>query len=490
MTKSTTIDQKQPSALKFLFLTELWERYGLYITQGLLILYMTQHLAFTDAHAYAVLGAFSAFVYMSPLLGGYLANNVLGYRRAVMFGAILLSMGYLTLGISVTALYMGLSLVILGNGLLKPNISSFLGDFYEPHDVRREAGFTLFYVGINIGSTLGLMSGGVIAQKWGWHVSFLFAGTGLLIALGTFVAGWAKYQGHGLPVAIEPSASRLRKYLLSPIALLIYLVVLAAIFTSILGSPRASHTILNVFGVLVLIFLIFRSSQLKPRWRYRMLGLMSLIAASIVFWALWYQMIFSMSLLTERLVDRRMFGHTFPAPFYASIEGLYILSLGPFVAKMWQRLAKTRFNLSVPTKFAGGVLMIACAMLFMFLSLKLTPVGELMSPAILLVFYFFFFVGEMMVSPIGLSVVTELAHPKMVGMMMGVWFLGMGYGSDFAGIIAKQASIPKNMTNLVQIGQIYMKAFLEYAVAGIIVAGILFLLVPPLKKLMKGKAVG
>lgn len=479
---------KHPTALLYLFFAEMWERFGLYVIQGILVLYMTQHLGFSDDHAYAVFGAFSAFVYISPIFGGYVSNQVLGYRRTILAGILSLIVGYGMLAIWHTGLYWGLGLVILGNGLLKPNISSFLGDFYSVADVRRESGFTLFYVGINLGAFLGLTVSGTIAETIGWHFSFGVASLGLALALGIFLAGFKHYKTHGYAPALSSSTRGGSGWLRRPWVLALVAGLLWVLFAKTLNNVQLAHVCLYGIGVMALAWMLRQAFQSDRTHRNRTLAILLLIISSILYWSLYFQMFFSMSLFTERLVDRHFLGFEIPSSFYPSIESLFILTLGAAVARLWITLSKRKMNLSTPAKFALSLLILAAAQGYLYVLLRLHAPGTLVSSYFLIFYYFLVFLSEMLLSPIGLAMVTELAPPKIVGVMMGVWFLGLGYGGSLAGVLAQRASVPKGLVDLSLLAQIYRHAFLEYAILAVVVALALFACVPLLTRMMATKS--
>ncbi len=336
---------KQPRALTPLFLTEMWERFGFYVTQSLLILYITNVLNFSDSRAYMILGEFTALVYIAPLAGGFFADRVLGPRYAIFLGAIFLGLGYFFLGFAgQKLLFLSLSILVVGNGLLKPNISSFLGQFYYENDPRRDAGFTLFYIGINLGGLLALGSAGFIQEKLGWGAAFLSAGVGMLIATVTFCFGFKKYENRGLPIPpdqIRPSFLRMTRHKLSIIFLILLTILIAYL---LLSSTGIANLLQLVLGISILVTLLFVSSRFEKRIRNKFLVLIILILASIVFWGILFQAFASVNLFTQRVVDRHIVGLLIPSPAFISLETIFIILLGPFLAALWQRLhiKKTR----------------------------------------------------------------------------------------------------------------------------------------------------
>lgn len=477
---------KQPRALKPLFLTEMWERFGFYVTQSLLVLYLTQSLNFSDSNAFVLLGEFTALVYIAPLVGGFFADRILGPRYAILLGAVLLGLGYLLLGIyGHHLLFLSLSIVVTGNGLLKPNISSFLGEFYYPDDPRRDAGFTLFYIGINIGALLAVGSAGFIQEKLGWEAAFIAAGLGMVLALGTFWLGFRTYENRGMPVLrseITPHSLAWMSY--KPVMFLLLLIFIGIVYLLISSSGIAS-ILQSILGAAILITLIVMACRYEKVQRHKFLALIILILASVVFWGIFFQMFGAVTLFTERNVNRHIFNwFVLPAPAFIALESIFIIILGPFLAALWQRLHEKHRDLTAGMKFTLAMFSVAVAMAILMFAIHLHPDSS-MAAGWIIIFYVFITLGEMLLSPIGLSMVTELSPPHLSGLMMGVWFMALGFGGQLSGYLAKQASIPKKMLGLSLSNKIYFHAFTINTLLALGVGIILLLLTPLLKRLVK-----
>lgn len=477
---------KQPRALTHLFLTEMWERFGFYITQSLLILYLTSALNFSDSKAYMILGEFTALVYIAPLAGGYLADRVFGARYAILVGAIFLGIGYFLLGIAgQKLLFLSLSIVVVGNGLLKPNISSFLGVFYYEDDPRRDAGFTLFYIGINLGGLLALGSAGFIQEKFGWNIAFLSAGVGIAVALLTFWFGFKTFENRGLPIPsnqISPEFLRGLRYK-SSLLILFLLTIIIAYF--LLSSNFFASLFQLILGVFILIVLFIMSSRLEKRVRNKFLALIIIIIASIVFWGMFFQAFASVNLFTQRIVDRHIFGILIPSPAFIAIESIFIILLGPFLASLWQRLHTKKLDPTPGKKFSLAMFSTSLAMLLLALVTHWTEASGLVHPLGIVIFYFFLTLGEMLLSPIGLSMVTELSPPHLTGLMMGIWFMALGFGGQLSGFLAEAAGVSHRVRDIHAASEIYRHAFVNNAILSFIVGLGLFALSPWLKRLMK-----
>lgn len=477
---------KQPRALSPLFLTEMWERFGFYVVQSLLILYLTNILNFNDTKSYTLLGEFTALVYLAPLAGGFFSDRVLGPRYSILVGAIFLAIGYYLLAAySHAMLFLSLAFIVIGNGFLKPNISSFLGEFYYEDDPRRDAGFTLFYIGINIGALLALGGGGFIQEKWGWWAAFGSAGVGMTIGLITFCFGFSTFENRGLPVPYDQIKSKVLRFLSRKLSISVLILICLGIALLLLRSSRAAEIIQVLVGILIVITLIYTATRYEKHQRNRLFALIILILASVIFWGLFFQMFASVNLFTERDVDRHVFGFLLPPSAFLSLESLFILLMGPFLAWLWQRLHVKKKDLTPGVKFSLGLFSITLAMLLLVIGIHFPNQQGFTSSRWIIVFFVFATLGEMLLSPIGLSMVTELSPPKLSGLMMGVWFMGIGFGGELSGHLATQASVPKGLHQAVtKTSLIYSNAFLHDALLAFITGVVLLAISPWLKRLI------
>lgn len=477
---------KQPRALTPLFLTEMWERFGFYVVQGLLILYLTSELNFSDAKSYAVLGEFTALLYLLPLAGGFFCDRVLGARYSIMIGAVFLGLGYFLLAFyNHSLLFLSLSTIVVGNSLLKPNISSFLGEFYYEDDPRRNAGFTLFYIGINIGGLLAFGGAGFIQERLGWWAAFTAAGIGMILALISFYHGSKTYENRGLPVPRQQIKSTVLRFLSYKTSIVILLALCIVIASLLLNYRGFSGILQEIIGALTLLALFYAASRYQKHQRNKFYVLIILILASVLFWGLFFQMFSAVNLFTKRNVDRHMFGYLFPTPTFFSLESIYILLLGPLLAWLWQSLHIKKRDPTPGMKFSLAMFFMAAAMITLVIGIHAHRPDGFVSPAWIFLFYLFVTLSEMLLSPIGLSMVTELSPPHLSGLMMGIWFMALGFGGQLSGYLGKQASIPKGHLNLQFTNHIYAHAFGYNALYAIIAGVVLLLISPFLKRLLE-----
>lgn len=456
--------KSHPKALPYLFLTEMWERYGFYLAQGLLVLYMTKFYGFDDTTSSSISGVFMGLVYISPFVGGYLADRFIGYKDAILWGGLFLVLGYGLLALSAhrELFYPALATIIVGNGLFKPNISSLLGMQYKSNDARRDAGFTLFYIGINVGALLSGFSG-YIRDYAGWPITFSLASVGMLIGIMTFLLGLKHMK---LPTKTQT--------LSTPFLLLCAVLIIMGL-NFLLKIETLVTWLLPSTGIFLLLFLGVFTLQQDAKYRKGLLVLIILILSSIIFWALFLQLFISANLFVDRLVDKSLFGFPLTTTLFYASESAFVILLGPLFAWSWSTLSRNHLNPSPVLKFVFGIFFAGLG--FLVLSISTFFVGAdtgLINPLWIFFAYLLITVGELMLSPIGLSAVALLSPPNLIGMMMGIWFVATGFGGIAAGVLAKVASIPENITNLTEKLHIYQNAFLNYAYLAFLIAIILF----------------
>ncbi|MBK8481202.1 MAG: peptide MFS transporter [Proteobacteria bacterium] len=453
--------RRHPRGLRVLFITELWERFSFYGMRSLLTLYMTRVLRYSDRRAYGVYGAYGALVYACPLAGGVLADRLLGYRVAVLLGAVLMALGHFVMAIRhELALYVALALLCLGNGFFKPNISSLVGRLYATGDPRRDAGFTIFYMGINAGAFLAPLICGSLGERVDWHWGFGLAGIGMLVALLWFGRGRAALEGHGEPPSLE--ALRARRWLGRSALQLIVLGSLAAVplLAFALRRPELVAWLLYGAGAAVYGGLVWVALRSDAQTRGRLLLALVLMACSTVFWALFEQAGSSLTLFAARNVDRSLahgpIGALFrtlapetplpelPASVLQAANPLFLLALGLPAAALWTTLNRRGSDPSVPTKFGVALLQLGLGYLVLVAGTAWADAQGRVALRWLLGLYLLHTSGELCLSPIGLSAMTRLAPPHLAGTLMGAWFLASSYSHHFGGLIAAMTALPSS----------------------------------------------
>ncbi len=429
-----------PKGLFVLFFAEMWERFSYYGMRALLIFYLTQHWLYSDGESGVIYGAYTALVYITPVLGGYLADRWLGQRKAVLFGAVLLTFGHFLMGFEGSAagghdnnpalnvFWLALAFIIVGSGFLKANISVIVGQLYPRTDVRRDGAYTIFYVGINLGAALGSLLCGYLGQTYGWSYGFGAAGVGMLLGLVVFVWGKPLLLGRGEPPAPLAATREWTLYAVGVIAVgVIWLLIQ---YQSMVGW------LLLVAGVILVGYVLTTAvTKLSPHERDRIFAAMFLIFGSILFWALFEQAGSSLNLYTDRHVDRNLLGWNVPASMFQSVNAIYIVLLGPLFAGLWTWLGRNGLEPSAPAKFGLGLVQLGLGFLVLVAG---AAMGGGAQTAVIFIFliYLLHTTGELCLSPVGLSAMNRLAPAHMASLIMGTWFFASATGNFVAGLIA------------------------------------------------------
>ena len=392
---------RHPRGLYLLFTTEMWERMSFYGMRALLVLYMTDKahgFGWDKRSALSVYGWYTGLVYLTPVLGGMLADRYLGQRRAITIGGVLMMIGHFLMAVpGIPAFYAALSFLIAGNGLFKPNISTMVGGLYKPGDPRRDGAFTIFYMGINVGAWLAPYICGTLGEKVGWEWGFASAGVGMALGLVVFLALAKRLLGD---IGTGPAKVDKAK-----------------------GDP-ASHE---------------EEKPLTPEEKDRVKVILILALFVVFFWAAFEQAGGLMNLYTDEKVNRVLFGWQIPTTWFQSVNPAFIVLLGPLFAGLWTRLGKEGRDPSIPAKMGGGLLLLSLGFLFMLgASLQSEAAGK---AALLWVVaaYLFHTMGELCLSPVGLSMVTKLAPKRYASLLMGVWFMANAVANKLAGAIGGYA---------------------------------------------------
>ncbi|MBI2381150.1 MAG: MFS transporter [Gammaproteobacteria bacterium] len=504
-----------PVGLYVCFFTEMWERFSFYGMKGLLLLYLIKYHLFSDAHGYNLLGAYGGLVYAVPVIGGLLADRYLGMRKAVVFGAILLCLGHLGMAFeghaatmvdgvaqrdefALQVFYFSLSLIIMGVGFLKPNISTIVGRLYPENDPRRESGFTLFYAGINLGATIAPLLCAWLGETYGWKYGFGAAGIGMLAGLVVFLLGQKHLHGHAEPRDPE----LLREKVFGPFSRehLIYLGALAGlaviwgliqshslVVSLIPGSLELSPVLMSMHLVAVVLVAgvaWFMIKHCTPVERQQMVCVILFILGGLMFYTVYEQTYGSWVLFSDRVMNRHAFGVDWTAGQLTSLGAIGIITLTPLFTWLWPALDRRGLNPSKPAKTAFGLLAAGLAFLVLVWSSRHPEANGLTGFWWFVLAYFVLALGEIMLSPIGLDAVTQLSVPRVVSLMMGGWWLGTAYSEVMAATIGKLSSIEIPNGGSVNVADALAKyddVFLFSAQLAI-GCGVLFLLLTPLMK--------
>jgi len=509
----------QPKQLFLLFFTEMWERFSFYGMRALLILYMTNVLLYKDKDANLMYGAYNAMVYMTPLFGGIIADKILGFRKSIIFGGIMMAIGHLVLAVPMEqSFFLGMGFLIIGCGFFKPNISSFLGRFYHENDARRDGGYAIFYMGVNVGAFLGSALCGYLGQKVSWHLGFGIAGVFMVLGLITFLLNRSMLEGKGE----SPNQELLNTKVFAGLdwEKIIYIGAFFAVFIALIMVQfhDVTHNIFILIGVVIVAYILYIASKEVENKKQMLWAALSMIIFSILFWGFYEQAGGSLNLMAERNVDfkvsesktetyltanvqsnekfltvnnAKLFKPNNTLKVYNdknlelnltvdsvltdnkirlkehvksnwntdtkvqkvttlssamvnnSINPFYIIFLTPLFAMMWNWLDRKKLKPNDPVKFGLSFLLLGLGYYIFVLGGKKGAETGYMPLSFFAIGYFFYTCGELFISPIGLSMITKLSPAKIVGFMMGTWFLASGLGHALAGEIGSKMAIPE-----------------------------------------------
>jgi len=490
-----------PPALRTLFMTAMWARSSFYGLRPLLVLFMSAALAergfgFDRSQASAIVGIYAASVYLSSLPGGWIADRLLGLRRAILYGALLIAAGHISIGVSSFAngklsFFVGLILIVLGTGLLKPNISAIVGELYPEGGSRRDAGFSIFYMGINLGAFVGQLVTGFLGETIGWHWGFGAAGVGMFVGVLVFATRAKVMLGEiGAHPSTDPNPAIQRKqqtrakaYIFVGLLIIALVVILAGTGAITLDAQVMGHYLTYVLVSLAVVYFayLFAAGGLDTNEKKRLALIGVLFVFAAVFWSAFEQAPTSLNLFAKDFTNRKLGSFEVPAVWFQSVNSAFIIIFAPVFAWIWTRLGKNGRDLSSPTKFALGLLLAGVGFLIMIPAARIvvSSGGAIKVSALwLITSYLFQTFGELCLSPVGLSSMTKLAPRRYVGQVMGIWFLAAALGNLIAGLVGGQVD-PEKLDQMPQL--------LNATTASLIVSGIaLGLLAIPIRRLMKG----
>jgi POT family proton-dependent oligopeptide transporter len=475
-----------PRGLSTLFFTEMWERFSYYGMRVLLILFMTAPVAagglgFETSVAGAVYGLYTSMVYMTSLPGGWIADRLIGQRRAVLYGGILIASGHFSMAFpSLSTFYLGLALIVLGTGLLKGNVAVIVGRLYSADDPRRDAGFSIFYMGINLGAFIAPLVTSYLGQRVDWHLGFTVAGLGMVIGLVQYVLG-SKYLGDaGLrptPAASPDAAIRLKRRAqiwggAAAAAVILFTVGMYSGAVPITAKQIADAAGVSLFGLTLAFFAwMFLAAKWTPVERKRLYAILVLFLAATVFWSEFEQAGSTLNLFADRATRTSILGWEFPSGYFQSLQPLFIITLAPVFAWIWMRLGPRQP--SSPAKFALGLIFVGSGFAILVVAAQLAENGVKVAPYWLVVTYLLHTLGELSLSPVGMSAFTKLAPARVAGLMMGVFYLAISVGNFIGGRLSSlYGSMP------------LPQLFGLIAAVGIGAGVVMFALTPPIKRLM------
>ena len=440
-----------PKGLRTLFFTEMWERMSYYGMRGILVLFMTASileggLQIDNVSASAIYGIYSACVYLVALLGGWLADRHIGQQKAILYGGMIIMLGHFLLAFTnLQTFYLGLIFVVLGTGLLKPNISAIVGGLYENDLNKKESGFTIFYMSINIGSVLGFFICGYLGENVGWHYGFGAAGIGMAFGLIQFILTKSNLGSIGLKPSIELSNEVKKKELrvFNIFMLIFFLIILLGLLGYVSFDPIPIANILTViilFIAIMYFLYLFSFGNLSEEERKKIVLILVLFFGAAFFWSGFDQAGSSFNIFAKEYTDRIILGWEYPASWLQVLNPILVVILSPFMAYMWIFLGKRMLDPSLPFKFGLGLIFMAIGFLFIATGANVAMQEGMAGAKWLLLTYLFHTIGELTLSPIGLAAISNLSPKRFVGQMMGIWFLASSLGAIIAGLLSGQAT--------------------------------------------------
>lgn len=470
MSTPTTLKQ-QNRGFNILFLTELWERFGFYTVASILVLYLTVGLGYSDEHAFNMFAVFTALLYITPLIGGYLADHHLGYQRTLIYGVIVLMIGYILLSIpGPFFISAGLSCVIVGNGFFKSMPYALLGKLYRHTPEKIDGKFTLYYLSINIGGIPALILAGMIAKAFGWNAAFAIAAIGLFIATLTFIGFRKVLRDIGTKKDFQTVAWHTH-------ALIIVGTFIAVVIAAILVTHATVTDYLTFAAVLVIgcyLFIVCR--EFTHEEKRRVIGAVILMVLGVVFFVFYYQQPTSLALFTERNVDRHVLSFNLPASSFWIFNPIWILILGPALNVLYKKLGK--HDPSITLKFGMGIVIMSLGYFIISWGTHFADANAHIHSSFIVASYLFQSLAELLVSALGTAMVVKLVPKKIIGIIMGVWFFTCALGGIIAGKLANFTAIPKDVSDPFVSLHIYQHAFLHFGVIALVIGVITCMLAP------------
>jgi POT family proton-dependent oligopeptide transporter len=476
-----------PKALFVLFFAEMWERFSFYGMRALLILYLSKELfsrmdqGLADSRSYGIYGAYNALLYAAPVIGGLLADRILGYRYAILIGGITMALGQFTLASTIgneVFFFIGLAMIAVGNGFFKPNISSYLGTFYDKNDPKKDSAFTIFYMGINVGAFLAPITCGYLGEKINWSFGFLAAGLGMVLGLIVFWKNMRVYENKGIP----PADSKTRSFSSFGIPnfwLVMGGIILAIpVFALLIDVEKITGFILIAAGILCLSYLLWVAfnSENKNEGR-KLVVIVILFFFHMIFWAMYEQAGGSINILTDRYINR----HGIETSQFQAVPAMFIVLLAPLFSLFWVKLRKHKMDPYTPVKFFWALCSISVAYIILVIGARsVIGTDKLIPLFFLVIMYLFHTMGELSISPVGLSVVTKLSPGKIAGFVMGLWFLSIALGHKIAGFLGQLIAIPGNHGNKTAELQAFTGVYMTWGVYVVLGSAVVILALTPL----------
>lgn len=470
---------KQPKPFYMIFFVEMWERFGFYGMQAIMTLYLVQRMGFSDAESFNVWSAFSALIYAVIAIGGYVGDHILGTKRTLLLGAIFLAIGYSIVGLhNIQAMYYGMGMIVAGNCFFKANPSSLLSKCYEENDPRLDGAFTLYYMAINIGSFFSMVLSPVVASHYGWRAGFSMSSAGLVIG----ILNYYFFRKTVKNVDSEPGMHPMN--FLNFIIVVIGGLLLAAVTSYILRYIIIAHIALIAVGLLILFFFFKEILRVHGAARSRLIAALILILQGLVFFLLYQQMPTSLNFYAINNVQHSILGFVVNPLSFQALNGFWIFVMSPLLAWIYTKLGQRNADLSMPAKFTFGMLLCAISFIMLYFSRFFGNAQGIVSSWWIIGSYFFQSTGELLVSGLGLAMVAHLVPQRMMGFIMGAWFMGAATGMILGGFVAGMTSITTSAIGVLSL-DLYTSVFLKIGLVTLLITCLMGALIPTLKRMMQ-----
>lgn len=467
--------REQPRAFHMIFMLELWERFGFYTVQGILTLYFIRQLGYSDVESYYTFGAYSALVYGMVVIGGYLGDRILGTKRTIVLGLIVLMSGYFCLAIANKGfVFFALGLICVGNGLFKANPSNLLSKCYEENDPRLHGGFTLYYMAINLGSIAALFAGPYLSSHYGYPYAYMLSAIGLLLGLANYGLQ-CRHVAH-INTAADQRIMRLRDWAMIAVGVLVFSELAAYLLRHVM---IAKNLLWGVIGFVLIVYTYWMSQQNK-KTVMRMLVALVLMVEAVIFFTLYQQMPTSLNLFAVHNVIPTFFGISIDPQSFQALNPIWIVMMSPVMAYLYDYLHKRKILFSIPYKFALGMTMCGISFLMLYFARYFYTGNGLVSSWWLIGSYLFQSLGELLVSALGVAMVAELVPKHVAGFVMGMWFLTSAIAGFLGATVASYTALPAYTKPGVESLLIYTQVFAYIGVVTLVIAGLMWLLSPRL----------
>lgn len=475
--------KKQPQMLYLLCFIEICERFGHYAMRGIIVLYMTKVLLFSNEQSYGIFAGFSALLFFTPFIGGHIADEFLGTRRAILVGGVLLTLGYGLLAMPGTEyFYYSLALIVIGGGFFIPNMSGMIGQLYEENDARRDGGYSIFYGAINLGALIPPIIIASIIVRFGWHVGFILAAISVLLGTGIFYFYLRNFPSFRKALEFKNKNTIKNYYLLIALGILFSI----PIFSEMLKYPNLENKIVFTLGICFFLYAFKKSFEFSKTQRNCLMVCFFLTLFSIIFEILLLQTAMSMTIFVEYNVQRDFEFWQMPTVVFQALNPLFIICCAPLFSILWVSLDKRNLNPSIPTKFALGTLLMGASFVILTFAISLSSTGKI-SFAWIVISYLLQSFGELLVSPVGMSMIAEMSPRPMVGLMMGLWYFATAVASSLAGVVSQWTVAASSVNTPIATAPAYARTFGMLGVVSIFAGLMIFAIIPRLGNILSAR---